>query len=214
MAAPHTIKPEVKKAGSHPRHWITIDVRTSQTCRLYYFSRFYWVLSTLESETDIRPRVGISIMDGSDTKALHEMDDLAFFNSVALFRDVPPENLKGLLALTTTETFAADDIILLEGEATNDLLIVRSGKVEVYVSRADQKIRITELGPTSYFGEMSVFDDYPRSANVRAVTEVVTYRIDRDSLRSFLKTNPAALYQMCTVFSHRLRNTNSALAKH
>jgi len=153
-------------------------------------------------------------MDGSDTKSLQEAEDLSFFTSVGLFRDVPQQELRPILTIACTENFAAGDIILLEGEATNDLLIVRSGKVEVYVSRAEQKIRITELGPGSYFGEMSVFDDYPRSANVRAVTDVVTYRIDRNSFRAFLKTNPAALFQMCTVFSHRLRNTNSALAKH
>jgi CRP-like cAMP-binding protein len=141
-------------------------------------------------------------------------EDLEFFASVPLFRAVPEKELGEILSMTQVESFAAGDVILLEGEATNDLLIVRSGKIEVYVKRDDKKIRITELGPSSYFGEMSVFDDYPRSANVSAVTDVVTYRIDRDLFRAFLKANPAALFQMCTVFSHRLRNTNSALAKH
>ncbi len=153
-------------------------------------------------------------MDGSDNKAFQEVDDLAFFNSVALFRDVPPDELRMIVAMATTERFAKGEIVLFEGEATNDLLIVRAGKVEVYVLRAEHKIHITELGPTSYFGEMSVFDDYPRSANVVAVSDVLAYRIDRDSFRAFLRSNPAALFQMCTVFSHRLRNTNSALAKH
>jgi CRP/FNR family cyclic AMP-dependent transcriptional regulator len=140
--------------------------------------------------------------------------DLAFFGGITLFRDVPRADLERLVALVTLERFTAGDIILLEGEATNDLLIVREGTVEVYVSRQGGKISITKLGPMSYFGEMSVFDDYPRSAHVAAVTDVVTCRIDRDSFRDFLKANPAALFQMCTVFSHRLRNTNSALAKH
>ena len=140
--------------------------------------------------------------------------DLEFLSSVTLFRDVPEQDLRHILEIVTVERFYAEDIILIEGEATNDLLIVRDGKVEVYVSRGDQKIHITELGPMSHFGEMSVFDDYPRSANVRAVTDVIALRIDRDSFRAFLKSNPAALFQMCTVFSHRLRNTNSALTKH
>ena len=71
-----------------------------------------------------------------------------------------------------------------------------------------------QLGPQAYFGEMSVFDDYPRSANVRAVGDVRALRIDRDFLREFLRNNPAALFQICTVFSHRLRNANSSLVKH
>ena len=148
----------------------------------------------------------------SDGEAL--ADALLFFSSVAIFRDVPEDDLRRLLAIAVTETFAAGEIILLEGEATNDLLIVGQGAVEVYVSREDHKIHITELGAGSYFGEMSIFDDYPRSANVRAVTDVVTYCIDRGSFRAFLKANPAVLFQICTVFSHRLRKTNSALTKH
>lgn len=141
-------------------------------------------------------------------------EGLAFLSTVALFRDVPQNELQQLAALATREDFSAGEVILLEGEATNDLIIVRTGKVQVYVMRSNEKIHITELGPMSYFGEMSVFDDYPRSANVAAVTDVVCYRLDRDALRTFLKTNPGALFQMCTVFSHRLRNTNSALTKH
>ncbi len=153
-------------------------------------------------------------MHSSNIDAPQRTETLAFLGSVALFRDVPQNELLKLASLATIETFEADALILLEGEATNDLLVIGSGTVEVYVSRAGQKVPITTLGPTAYFGEMSVFDDYPRSAYVRAVTDVLVYRFDRDSFRDFLKEHPATLYQMCTVFSHRLRNTNTALAKH
>jgi CRP/FNR family cyclic AMP-dependent transcriptional regulator len=142
------------------------------------------------------------------------MDDLTFLGTVGLFRDIPHAELEQLMAMATTDRFYADDVILLEGEATNDLIIVREGNVEVYVSRDSKRIPITTLSAGSYFGEMSAFDDYPRSANVRAVTDVVVLRIDRDAFRTFLKSHPGAMFQMCMVFSHRLRNTNSALAKH
>ena len=153
-------------------------------------------------------------MDGFEAALLHNDSDVAFFSEVPLFRDVPAYELQHIVAMTRRQRFAAGEVILREGDTTNDLLFVGGGTVEVYVSRQDQKISITTLGPASYFGEMSVFDDYPRSANVAAVTGVVAFRIDRDNFRAFLKTHPAALYQMCTVFSHRLRSTNTALAKH
>jgi CRP-like cAMP-binding protein len=140
-------------------------------------------------------------------------DGLTFLANVALFRAVPQPELEQLMSIAITEPFRAGEIILMEGEATNDLLIVRAGQVEVYVMRGGEKVPITTLGPTSYFGEMSVFDEYPRSAYVRAISDVTVYRFDRDSFRVFLKAHPETLYQMCTVFSHRLRNTNSALAK-
>jgi CRP-like cAMP-binding protein len=141
-------------------------------------------------------------------------DAVTFLASVAIFRDVSRAELEQLMALATTDQFQTSEIILMEGEATNDLLVVGAGQVEVYVMRGGEKVPITTLGPKSYFGEMSVFDEYPRSAYVRALSDVTVYRFDRDSFRAFLKAHPETLYQMCTVFSHRLRNTNSALAKH
>ena len=153
-------------------------------------------------------------MHDSNVKVPQQRDALAFLASVALFRAVGAAELEQLLTIATIEHFEKDAVILLEGEATKDLLIIGAGQVEVYVMRGGQKVPITLLGPTSYFGEMSVLDDYPRSAFVRAISDAMVYRFDRDSFRTFLKAHPETLYQMCTVFSHRLRNTNSALAKH
>ena len=153
-------------------------------------------------------------MDAVTADAISDKADaLNFFNAVALFREVPQAELAPILPMVRVQRFGAGDIILREGDATNDLLIVRDGFVEVYVNKGDKKIHITLLGPTSYFGEMSVFDDYPRSANVEATTDVVACRIDREPFRAFIRSHSAALFQMCTVFSHRLRNTNSALTK-
>jgi CRP-like cAMP-binding protein len=140
-------------------------------------------------------------------------DDLAFFNTVTLFRDVPAPELRAIQRIARYQSFKAGMLILREGDPTNDILIVRDGTVSVFMIRDDKKFEITRIGPTSYFGEMSAFDDYPRSANVEAITDVVAWRIDRDPFRAFMRSNPAALFQMCTVLSHRLRNTNSALAK-
>ena len=140
--------------------------------------------------------------------------DTAFFGSVGLFRDVPSRNLLELLNVVRPVRFAAGEIIITQGDETNDFLIVREGTVEVFVLRDADEVAITRLGPTSYFGEMAVFDNYPRSASVRAITDVTALSIGRDDFRNFLHANPAALFQMCTVFTHRLRNTNSALSKH
>jgi len=154
-------------------------------------------------------------MTSSGTDALpREALDVAFFNSVGLFRDVPPRSLLQLLKVVRTVHFKAGDTIITQGDTTSDFLIVREGDVEVFVLRGADEVPITRLGPTSYFGEMAVFDSYPRSASVRALTDVTAFTISRDDFRQFLQSNATALFQMCTVFTHRLRNTNSALSKH
>jgi CRP-like cAMP-binding protein len=131
-----------------------------------------------------------------------------------LFRDEPNQELQKLAALAIHEQFNAGDVNLMEGGATNDLLIVFTGKVQVYVTRSEQKIHITELGPMSYFRQYVGVRRLPGFSQRRRRDRCFAYRIDRHALRSFLKTNPAAPSQMCTVFSNSLRNSNSALTKH
>jgi CRP-like cAMP-binding protein len=144
----------------------------------------------------------------------HPNDSISFFISVGLFQDVPPRNLLQLIQISELVSFPAGTVIITEGDTTNDFLLVREGTVEVFVQRTGGEVAITRLGPKAYFGEMAVFDNYPRSAGVRAITDVTAYKISREDLRDFLHYNPAVLFQMCTVFTHRLRNTNSALSKH
>jgi len=140
--------------------------------------------------------------------------DVAFLGTIALFRDISDHERRLVRHMMQPISFKAGDVILLEGDPTDDLMIVREGTVSVYVTRNGEKVEITQLGAGSYFGEMSIFDEYPRSANVSAVSDVVAYRIEKDVFRDFVRAYPSVLFQMCTVFSHRLRNTNSVLARH
>ncbi|TAK99048.1 MAG: cyclic nucleotide-binding domain-containing protein, partial [Rhodospirillaceae bacterium] len=112
-------------------------------------------------------------------------------------------------------SFAAGSIIFEKDSLTSDFVIIQDGMVSVFIPSAGEgdAIELARLGRGSYFGEMAIFDDYPRSASTYAVTDVRVCLIGKDAFRSFLRFHPATLFQMCKVFSHRIRNTNSMLAK-
>src|SRR4051812_7659402 len=117
--------------------------------------------------------------------------DVAFLGTIALFRDISDHERRLVRQIMTPVRFAAGQVILQEGDPTDDLMIVREGTVSVYVNRGGDKVEITQLGAGSYFGEMSIFDEYPRSANVAAVTDVIAYRIEKDLFRDFVQAYPA-----------------------
>ena len=71
-------------------------------------------------------------MDAVTADAIGDSADaLKFFSAVALFRDIPHEDLARILPMVRIQHFGSGDVILREGDATNDLLIVRDGFVEV-----------------------------------------------------------------------------------
>ena len=65
-----------------------------------------------------------------------------------------------------TRAFPKNTIVVTEGDKTDSLYIIVSGKVKIYVSDDKGKeIVLSESGPGEYFGEM-VLDEGPRSATV------------------------------------------------
>ena len=65
-----------------------------------------------------------------------------------------------------TRTFPKNTVVVSEGDRTDSLYIVVSGRVRIYVSDDKGKeIVLNESGPGEYFGEM-VLDEGPRSASV------------------------------------------------
>jgi putative ABC transport system ATP-binding protein len=71
-------------------------------------------------------------------------------------------------------TFAAGESIFEQGDHAELIYVVKSGEVEVIRVLADGgEELLTKLGPDQYFGELGPFLGFPRSASVRAATDVV-----------------------------------------
>ncbi len=117
--------------------------------------------------------------------------------------------------------FAAGETILEEGDNSGDLYLMKEGSARVIGSVGldeQRKIRpgIFELGTGSLFGEISLFDQEPRSASVVAATDCQVIAIDRRSLLEFMEIHPEIGYhllkEIMTSLVTRLRTANKRLA--
>jgi CRP-like cAMP-binding protein len=89
------------------------------------------------------------------------------FETSALFERIPSDKRNRLARRATTRVYPAGAVIIREGDTSMALYVVLAGRVGVDV----QSQRVRELGPGSFFGEMGLVDDRPRSASVIAVQE-------------------------------------------
>ena len=89
-----------------------------------------------------------------------------------------------------TRAFPARAILINEGDTTDSLYIVLSGRVKVYASSEDgRELVLSEYGPGSYFGELSL-DGERRSASIKAIEACTCRVVQGAQLRRFLEAHP------------------------
>jgi len=81
----------------------------------------------------------------------------------------------------------AGEVVIREGDTGKTAYVVISGTLEVCVSGRETRVR--DLGPGDVFGEMAVFTNRPRSATVRAMSDVVLLEVTREALSAGLGLN-------------------------
>jgi CRP/FNR family cyclic AMP-dependent transcriptional regulator len=87
-------------------------------------------------------------------------------------------------------SYPANAVLINEGDASDSLFIVLSGRVKVYSNNADGKeIVITTHGPGEYVGELAL-DGGVRSASVMTLEPTTCSVVSGPNLREFVAAHP------------------------
>ena len=116
---------------------------------------------------------------------------------VDLFAELSHTERARLASGAHERRYGPGEMIVREGDTTSSMFVVESGRATVTIHGASgdsRKLAIFEQG--SAFGEISLLTGEPRTATVRALTEVTTIEIDKDTLCPVLEQNPG----LCTMF--------------
>jgi CRP/FNR family transcriptional regulator, cyclic AMP receptor protein len=126
-------------------------------------------------------------------------------NLIALFSD--PDFLKAVPC--EKARYKANSVILQENDEGQDLFLITQGEADVsYNLQADVHdlpARIARLKVNDIFGELSIFDQGPRTAVVTAVTDCEAFKVSGPKLIAYLDANPAKGYfVMRELFMHSI----------
>jgi CRP-like cAMP-binding protein len=141
-----------------------------------------------------------------------------FLKEVSLFDGMEDGILSQIFKLGKIQEFKAGKTIIEEGQTGGNLHIVINGRAEVSKSGKEpgEKKYLADITRGSIFGEMSVFDDAPYSATIKAREDSQIHVIKGADFKKFLKKHPDVAYDVfCTLIkliSSRLRRTNLAFS--
>jgi CRP/FNR family transcriptional regulator, cyclic AMP receptor protein len=120
----------------------------------------------------------------------------ADLKSIPLFQGVQENDLRTLAERAVTRSYAKQAIIVNEGDESDSLYMIMSGRVKIYLSDETGKELILAIkGPGQYFGEM-VLDEQPRSASVMTLEPAQFAILSRADFRAFLLTHAEVALQL------------------
>ncbi len=142
--------------------------------------------------------------------------DLKLLKKIYLFKDLTNRELEKILKISKIEKYPANAVIFREGDRGDKFYVILKGKVRI--SKRVEGIgeeALAILGPGSFFGEMSLIDDFPRSADAitNEPTELLT--ISKEDFENLLFLDKDLAYSVLWAFlrtlSSRLRETNEKI---
>ncbi len=128
-------------------------------------------------------------------------DATTVLKSVPLFQGLSRAELKEIAAEAREELFSPNQDIVQEGQSGGPFFCITEGRAEVLV---DEK-KVGDLGPGSYFGEMSLLEGGARSATIRATTHVKALAITSWNFMAILKENFEITKKVLAELSRRVR---------
>src|ERR1700750_2347226 len=115
-------------------------------------------------------------------------------------------DLEALVAASRSRIFRRGQILFSAGDPGNTLIVVISGRVKMVVRSADGgELTLTVITPGGVFGELSVADGGPRSADAETLEDCRLLFVPREVIQDLCGRTPAGAQGLATFLVARPR---------
>lgn len=141
------------------------------------------------------------------------MPERRLLDATRLFAALPEEVRAGLRDQMEIRDYERGETLFHQGDPATEMFVVLDGRIAIATQAGDGReavVAVLEKG--GLFGELAIFDDAPRSADGRALTELQVAVLPYEAIRDALRERPELLWVMVRLLAERLRATDEALA--
>jgi CRP-like cAMP-binding protein len=140
------------------------------------------------------------------------MADVSFLRSVSLFSELQDSDLKKIGSILATKSLNRNVTVLIEEDTGSTMFIILKGSIKITrISEEGREVILSILNEGDFFGEMSILDDAPRSANAVTLEKSQLLVIHRKDFFQMLSDYPQITINMLKEFAHRLRRGDSQI---
>lgn len=136
--------------------------------------------------------------------------DAEILQKVPLFAGLPAGALAALAARLRRRNLPSGTPVVYKGDPSGALYLIESGRVKVHQATAGgSEVILNILGPGDFFGEMSLLDGQPRSADITTLESSALLLLEGAALRDIVTGQPAVAWTLLQVLSRRVRDANT-----
>jgi CRP-like cAMP-binding protein len=140
------------------------------------------------------------------------VDTSALLSRVSIFEGVPADELAVLAGSARALSCAAGSVIVSREEEGESLYVIASGRVKVVLyGETGREVILSILREGEFFGEMSLLDQQPRSANVVALEDSQLLSLGRGAFQAHLAAYPSTALAVLAELSRRLRRADEVI---
>ena len=131
---------------------------------------------------------------------------IARLRSFPMFSELLPEDLDTLTGMVNYREYPKGSFVITQNERGSAMYLLVSGRVKISLASPEGKeLALNYLEAPAHFGEMSIVDAQPRSADVIAVTDVEVLSIDSKDLATAIQVQPRLALTLIATLSRRVR---------
>ena len=131
------------------------------------------------------------------------------------FPGIEPDDLDKFASVTQVRSYPAGEILCREGAVENTFYAIVSGYCEV-IKDLDGEVNkvINRPGPGSFFGEIALVQESPRTATVQTVEPVTVLEVSRDDFIDMLHSSAPMAVRVMLLINARLREIDLTIIEH
>ena len=140
-------------------------------------------------------------------------EEVETLRQIPLFAKVDPSKIK-LLAFTSERvTFQPGELLCKQGEMGDAAYVIINGQADVLIDTPNGPIRVATFKKNDVVGEIAILINVPRTATIKAASELTTLRITKDLFLRMISEFPEMSVEMMRVLAERLVRTTEELQR-
>jgi CRP-like cAMP-binding protein len=131
-----------------------------------------------------------------------------------LFSGLSEQEMMAILRRLRVADYEAGDILVTEGEQSQSVYVLSSGRANVFVrSPTGRDVLVALLGEGDFFGELSTISGSRRTATVSAATGCEVLELSKSDVDQIARTHPRVRDALDAAFVRRASNLAAAVAR-